>query len=95
MEGWKVLPWYARADEDLKKTVYSVTDEERQTVIVSTDGLGAGMTYLPFRTVISSCQSNRPINVRMMGVVPNSKEAVQQEGGRVGRDQFLGVGRHI
>ena len=35
------------------------------------------------------------LNQTLMGVVPNAQEGVMQEGGRVGRDPFLGPGRLI
>ena len=42
MHGWKVFAWFARAEEDLQSLVYNVKDDDVRTVIVSTDGLGAG-----------------------------------------------------
>ena len=95
MEGWKVFAWFARAEEDLQRLVYNVRDDDFHTVVVSTDGLGAGKAFVSFRTVISSCQSNRLTSLRLMNQVDNSKEGVKQEGGRVGRTGVLGAGRHV
>ena len=95
LAGWRVVEWFAHAEEDLKDLALDVKDDDKRTIILSTDGLGAGKTFIPYRTVISTCQSNRKIGEIMMGNVPNSKQGVIQEGGRVARADFLGPGRHI
>ena len=88
--------WYhSRAEDDCKDLVWNIAPDATRTLLVTTDGLGAGVALIPFRTVISSCDSNRKIGAGTMGVVRNSQENVKQEGGRVARDAKLGPGRHI
>ena len=95
LDGWRVLAWYSRADDEAKDHVLSQSDADFRTVLVTTDGLGAGKTFTRFRTVISSCESTRPLAENMTGVVMNSQHGVLQEGGRVARADLLGPGRHI
>ena len=95
LEHWRVLPFFGRAEDDVKALVWKIGPDDVRTVIVTTDGLGAGMTCVPFRTVISSCQSNRKTDEHLMALMLNTKFGVKQEGGRVARDPKLGPGRHI
>ena len=95
LSGWRVLVYYARAEEYIRILIAKLANDDFRAIVVSTEALGGGKTFPPFRTVISSCDNNRQITQMTMGVVPNSKEGVQQEGDRVARTPFLGPGRHI
>ena len=64
----KCWEWYARADEEVKDLVSQLQDNDVRTMLVSTEGLGAGKPFVPFRTVISSREVNRRLPEHMMGV---------------------------
>ena len=94
LKGWKVLQWFARADDEARDELLTIHDENKRCFIVSTDALGIGKTFPPFRTVISSCDVNR-VRAGLLGSTCNSQYGILQEGGRVARHWFLGPGRHI
>ena len=94
LKGWKVLQWFARADDEARDELLTIHDENKRCFIVSTDALGIGKTVPPFRTVISSCDVNR-VRAGLLGSTCNSQYGILQEGGRVARHWFLGPGRHI
>lgn len=95
LQGWRVYTYFSKAEEELKQLVWEIADDCTKAIVLTTEGLGAGKPFIPFRTVISSCEVLRKLNQTLMGVVANSQEAVMQEGGRVGRAAFLGPGRLI
>ncbi len=94
LKGWKVLQWFARADDEARGELLTIHDKNKRCFSVSTDALGIGRTFRPFRTVISSCDVNR-VRAGLLGPTCNSQYGILLEGGRVARYSFLGPGRHI
>lgn len=91
LEGWLVLPWYGRADEEVRHDVGRLSQANMRCIIVATEGLGASLTLPCHRTTISSCVVNGLVG-KILAPMANSKGAVLQEGGRVAR---VAAGRHI